>query len=71
MCLLATFQFYFIFLRVEVCEELIFIPIIKLGRDDGDLCDCMNLVGISMKKIYFGSCIVLFGSFVCSRFGSP
>jgi hypothetical protein len=41
-----------------------------MSEGDGDICDCINLVSISMKKIYFGSCIVLFDSFVCSRFGS-
>jgi hypothetical protein len=37
MSLLTTSQFHFIFSRVEVCQELISILIIKCGRDDDDL----------------------------------
>jgi hypothetical protein len=40
--------------------NLLFIPIIKRERDDGDLCvSDVNLICISMKKIYFASCFVL------------
>jgi hypothetical protein len=37
MGLLATFQVHFLFPSLEVCNELIFILIIKRGREGDDL----------------------------------
>jgi hypothetical protein len=62
MGLLATSQVHFIFPNLEVCHELIFIPIIKRGKEGGDLHCAFPFFGAWIWAI--GSLGVLFYGFL-------
>jgi hypothetical protein len=64
MWFLVTYQFYFIFSRVEVWQELIFISIIKWGREDDDFCGYKNLMLILMERLNFTSCFFITSTFL-------